>query len=117
MQRDWELVRAILLALAAQPDLAGRIAARNLPDWPAAEVNYHLWLLIEAALVVGRASGAPGTGDALSAYATALTWKGQELLAAIKSESAWTRIRRELASRAVDLSFQSILTAAAALLH
>lgn len=116
MPRDWELIRAILRALAAQPDLSGRITARDLPDWPAEAVQYHFWLLLQAGLVTGRVSGTPGTGDALAGYVTALTWPGQELLAAIRADGAWARIRRELAGRALDLSLQTILSAATALI-
>lgn len=117
MRRDWELIRAILAALEAQPDMGGRVGARNLPDWPAEVVHYHLWLLIEAGLVAGRCQGQPASADGMTCHATLLTWSGQEFLAATRSDASWERIRRALVDRGIDLSFEAIRAAAGALFN
>lgn len=57
MQRDWELIRAILGKVEELPDTKSRLHARSLPGWAEDAVNYHFWLLIEAGLIERKARG------------------------------------------------------------
>lgn len=115
MRRDWELVRLILARIEAEGDLASRWFAQRFPEWPQEAVNYHLWLLIQAGLITGQCNAdAPGSG--FICYGVALTWTGHEFLAAVRSDTAWARIKARLAERAVDLSLDAVLAAARATL-
>jgi hypothetical protein len=86
MQRDWEVVRKILLAVEAlpteaeHPDLA-------IKDVAAATMVYHLRLLIEAGFVRGRVDAA------YACTVSALTWRGHELLDEIRDDQLWDRVK------------------------
>ncbi|MGN2392671.1 DUF2513 domain-containing protein [Pelomicrobium sp. G1] len=111
MKRDWELIRMILLRIETAPDLSGRYFADRFPEWPADAVNYHLWLLIQSGLIAGQCNAdAPRPG--FVCYGVALTWAGQEFLAAVRDDMAWHRIKARLAERVVDLSLDAVLACA-----
>lgn len=115
MKRDWELIRLILTRIEDHGDLSSRWFADRFPEWPADTVSYHLWLLIQSGLITGQCNAeAPRAG--LVCYGVALTWAGHEFLAAVRNDTAWSRIKARLAERAVDLSFEAIVAAAKALL-
>ncbi len=115
MKRDWELIRLILRRIEAEGDLSSRWFADKFPEWPAEAVSYHLWLLIQAGLIAGQCNAdAPRAG--FVCYGVALTWSGHEFLAAVRSDTAWSRIKARLAERAIDLSFEAVLAAARATL-
>lgn len=111
MKRDWELIRAILVKVEETPDLTTRLFAERFAQWPADAVNYHLWLLIQSGLLTGQCNAdAPRAG--LVCYGVALTWAGHEFLDAVRSETAWNRIKMRLAEKAVDISFEAIVATA-----
>ncbi|UZR29096.1 DUF2513 domain-containing protein [Methylococcus mesophilus] len=114
MQRDWELIRDILTRIEALPDTRSKLLARNLPEWSAEAVNYHLRLMIEAGLIEGHCTSQPGGG--MVCYATMLTWKGHEFMDTVRSDTAWNRIKARLAEKSIDLSFDAIVAAGQAVL-
>ncbi len=115
MRRDWELIRAMLVKVEDAPDLATRLFAERFPHWPEEAVNYHLWLLIKSGLITGKCNAdEPRAG--FVCYGVALTWAGHEFLAAVRSDTAWNRIKTRLAEKAVDVSFDAIVAAAKAVL-
>jgi hypothetical protein len=110
MKRDWELIRTILARVEDSPDLVTRLFADRFPEWPEQAVNYHLWLLIQSGLVTGKCNAdEPRAG--FVCYGVALTWAGHEFLDAVRSDTAWNRIKTLLAEK-VDLSCEAILAAA-----
>lgn len=115
MKRDWELIRVILTRIEAHGDLSARWFAERFAEWPQDVVNYHLWLLVSSGLITGKCNAdEPRAG--LVCYGVALTWMGHEFLAAVRSDTAWSRIKERLAERAIDLSFEAIVAAARALM-
>lgn len=115
MKRDWELIRLILSRIEADGDLASRWFADKFPEWPADAVNYHLWLLIDAGFITGQCNAdEPRAG--FVCYGVALTWAGHEFLAAVRNDTAWSRIKARLAERSIDLSVEAVLAAARAAL-
>ena len=115
MKRDWEIVRLILCRIEADGDLFSRWFADRFPELPADAVSYHLWLLIQSGLITGQCNAdAPRAG--FVCYGVALTWRGHEFLAAVRSDTAWRRIKARLAERAIDMSFDSVMAAARAAL-
>lgn len=117
MQRDWELIRAILAKVEALPDTRSRLFARSLNDWPEDGVNYHFWLLVESGLVEGKCTAPPGGNAGTTCFLTTLTWTGHEFLDTVRSDTAWNRIRQQLAEKALELSFEAIVAAGRAALR
>ena len=115
MKRDFEVIRYILGKLE-EAESAELQYPLQLSAYPAAVISYHLWLLIQSGLIIGACNQeAPYAGD-FQCYGVCLTWAGHEFLSAIREEAAWKKIRRYLAERALDLSYESIKAAATALL-
>lgn len=111
MKRDWELIRVILEKTEELPDSRSRLFARGVSGWSEDEVNYHLWLLLDARLIEGNCASKPGAGTTLLCCATALTWKGHEFLDTVRSDRAWNRIKRWLNEKGFELSFEAIVAA------
>ncbi|MBN1452113.1 MAG: DUF2513 domain-containing protein [Anaerolineales bacterium] len=88
MKRDLDLVRKILFLVEDKPDIHRPINSKSfdLPDWSAAEINYHLLLLVEAGYLEGRAE--PYESDA-NVFITRLTWPGHEFLEAARDDGRW----------------------------
>ena len=116
MKRDWEVIRTILAKVEELPDTRSKFLPRALPGFAADDVNYHLWLLIDAGLIEGTCAGKPGTGTTLLCCGQALTWKGHEFLDTVRSDTAWNRIKKWLNARALDLSFEAIVAAGRAVI-
>lgn len=116
MRRNWDLIREILTSLEEADDINTLLMAKDFPDWPAEQVCYHLWLLIQSGLIVGRCNHEiPRKG--FQCYGVCMTWAGQEFLAAIKNDTAWKRIKTLLKDKSIDLSYEAIKTVALSILQ
>lgn len=106
MQRNWDLIRQILLQLEAQPTQEGRLAPGDVPgyDWQA--VSYHIRLLGEAGLAEVQCQ--EGLGQPPFCVARRLTWAGHELLDQIRARSGWQRIQTYARERGIDLSLEAV---------
>ena len=117
MRRDWELIRIILTKVEELPDTRSKFLPRELPGFAADDVNYHLWLLIDAGLIEGDCIGRRDSEMFhCHYYGRALTWRGREFLDMVRSDTAWNRIRKWLNARALDLSFEAIVAAGRAVI-
>lgn len=106
MKRNWEVVRAILLAMEEKPADGSVYDESHFPKISPEVFNYHAELLIEAGLVTGiNVSSMDGPASMLFR----LTWAGHEFLDAIKSDTAWTKIKEKATEKGVDLSFDTII--------
>lgn len=115
MKRDFEVIRYILVKLE-EAESAELQYPRHMPDYPETVISYHLWLLIQSGMIVGKCNSETPYPGNFQCYGVCLTWAGHEFLSAIREEAAWKKIRRYLAERALDLSYESIKAAATALL-
>ncbi|MDO9141452.1 MAG: DUF2513 domain-containing protein [Methylobacter sp.] len=105
MQRNWDIIRKILLKVEALPTEGSDFYSADLADTDAETSAYHMRLLLEAGLIIG------GCRDALgppSCHANRLTWEGHEFLDKIKNETLWQRIKATARSKGIDLSFTVI---------
>jgi DNA-binding transcriptional ArsR family regulator len=110
MKRDWELIRKILIAVEEQADGDGYVDADVIPGHDRGRVSSHIEILGEAGLIKARRMGPPGSGGLFAA--TALTWRGHELLGQIRKDSAWGRIKSLTAEKGLSLSVDVIVAAA-----
>lgn len=110
MPRDWDLVRAILLALEQLPDFKGQLRPEDIQGYNAALVTYHIMLIEEAGLIEAIVSQTMG-GEAF-ALGRRMTWAGHELLDAIRAPSMWNRIKRTALDKGLDLTLDVILAIA-----
>jgi len=98
-ERDMDLVRAILF----WAEDAGRPAKR--PDADKLALCYHVKIMVEAELIDGlgdyhRVPGEDRFEPGL-AVVKGITWKGQDFLAAMRSETAWKAVKNAFAKHGV----------------
>lgn len=108
MQRNWDIIRKILLAVEALPTEDSQLTSNT------EEVAYHMQLCWLEGLIVG--GGESLNGKPITAYANRLTWEGHEFLDKIKNESIWRQVKAMAREKGVDLSFGVIKDLAKALI-
>ena len=101
MKRDWDCIRAILVALEEKADATSFMQPTAIEEFDAGNVIYNMKLMIEAGLIEGQFK--PGKSIAQS-----MTWEGHELLDKIRSEKLWNRIKTVAREQGIALSFQAI---------
>lgn len=111
MQRNWELIREILVALESRETTHGVLSPDQIPGFAAEVVSYHLCLLRDAGLVEARClkpSNVP-----MHCMGVRLTWAGHEFLDSIRNDTAWKKIKALVTSKGLDLTFDAVKVAAA----
>lgn len=106
MQRDWDLIRKILLQVEALGDTQSQVDGGDIEGSDAENVSYHIHLLIESGLVEGVCS--QGLDGPLRCFASALTWEGHEFLDKIRSVGMWNKIKTVAREKGLSLSFDVI---------
>lgn len=107
MRRNFDLVREILIAIADQPAGSGNFSLAFPGEYEDVLVLEHLELLIEAGLVDGVVSRSMDAGIG-QASITRLTWAGQDFIAAIESDSNWSKVKAFLAESGKLLTIEAI---------
>lgn len=106
MQRDWEVIRKILLKIEELPPngtlQSFQLAAEGIDKDSAA---FHMWLLIDAGLVDGQSADSLSSR---SSIARRLTWAGCEFFDNIKKDTNWSKVKEVAKSRGLDLTFDVI---------
>ena len=75
MKRDWDCIRAILLALEDKGDTASPLGPNEVKGFDQSLVSYYIRRLMEAGLVKGTCAG--GSGFCI---ATEITWQATSTL-------------------------------------
>ncbi len=92
MKLDKDLVREILLAVEASTHSPEQSISLSLENWTAQEISYHVLLLHEANLLVGR--DASVLADVFPNWqAKRLTYKGHEFLDTVRDGEVWRRTK------------------------
>lgn len=112
MKRDWELVRKILLAVEDLQGDCQTISGSSIPGYDPVVVSYHIFLMKEAGLV--RATCSNSLSEPRQCFAQEMTWSGHEFLDQIRSQTIWNKTVGLLRDKGLDLSFDTIKAAAAA---
>lgn len=100
MKRDMDLVREILKTCAdARGEVDASVFAGERHGF--AEVAYHFEIMDEAGLVKS-AIARDVNGVVVDARVTALTWEGNDFLAAVNDEKVWKRVKAKIAAMAGD---------------
>lgn len=114
MRRDWDLIRLILTALESRDTTHGGLAPDAFPDYPQEVVAYHFYLLEQAGLIDANLRKSGNTG--VFGIARNLTWEGQEFLDKIRNDTVWNKIKATVKQKGLELTFDTIKAAAAALI-
>lgn len=109
MQRDWEVVRQVLLGLEQLGTGASVVPDSDVPPYDRENVAYHMKLLAEAGIVDAHCTETTGGTHCL---ASRLTWAGHEFLDHVRDHTVWNRIEATAREKGLALSFD-VITAAA----
>lgn len=112
MKRDWELVRKILIAVEGLEGHGQTVEGSSIAGYDATLVSYHIFLMKEAGLV--RAVCSSPLSEPRQCFAQEMTWAGHEFLDQIRSQAVWSKTVGLLREKGLDLSFDTIKAAAAA---
>jgi len=106
MERNWELVRKILLALEAKQSTRESLNPEEIEGFDSEVVSYHILILDEAGLVEANCSQA--FTAPLNCFGERLTWEGHEFLDEIRSDTVWKNTKSLLKDKGIALSFEAI---------
>lgn len=106
MQRDWDLIRKILLQVEALGDTRSHLEADGIDGADHEAVSYHIRLLMESGLAKGVCS--QGLDGPLRCAASSLTWDGHEFLDSIRSSGMWNKIKATAREKGLSMSFDAI---------
>jgi hypothetical protein len=106
MQRDWDLIRKIMIAIEELGDTQSHVEGDAIDGIDAERVSYHISLLIEADLVKGFC--VKGIDGPLRCAASSLTWEGHEFLDKVRSSGMWNKIKAVAREKGLSLSVDVI---------
>ena len=105
MERDWELIRAILFRLEQHSSPVDVLRPEHMPPHTPDKVAYHIKIMMQAGLIDGECSKTIGGAYCM---ASSLTWNGQEFLATIRDETAWNQARKHIRQAGITITFEAI---------
>jgi hypothetical protein len=106
MKRDWDCIRAILIALDEKGDTASALRANEVEGFDFDLVSYNMSLLIDAQLIKGTCI--QPTDRTVQCIAFGMRWEGHELLDKMRSATLWNKIKSAARERAIPLSFDAV---------
>lgn len=107
MQRNWDVIRKILLLVEALPTAESTVDSDQVNGIAPEVAAYHMRLLTDVGLADG--GGRPSSpGGAEYRFISSLSWSGHELLDAIRRETVWNRVKAVARDKGVDLTFDAV---------
>lgn len=107
MQRNWDVIRKILLLVEALPTPESSVDSDQVNGIAPAVAAYHMRLLVAAGLAAGGGRcSMPGAAE--WRFIDSLTWQGHELLDSIRNDGIWNKIRAVARDKGVDLTFDAV---------
>lgn len=110
MNRDWGIIREILLKLEAAATPNTNLNAKDLAPFPMQEVAYNMRLLDQAGYIKARIlESSTGNGEINAAMAIHMTARGHELLDSIRNDTVWTKVKDKFAKNGLDMTFDLVI--------
>jgi hypothetical protein len=103
MKRDMDLVRKLALAMQDHPE-AQAPKEVQLDGYSDEQIGHHLYLMLDGGLIVGVQSD-NFEDDGPTAFATCLTWAGQDFADAARSDTTWNRAKATIKDKAITVGF------------
>lgn len=118
MVRNWDTIRAILLALEKVETAQATVRFDQFDEIPAQDVGYHMMLLKDAGLIEANIlKSGSGDGAIATALARRLTFSGHEFLDQIRDPGLWAKIKSKVKDKGFDLTIDTIKAAAALIVN
>lgn len=111
MQRNWEIIREILLRLEASDKPNPYINANSFDGLEEQEVAYNMRLLSEAGYIEAKIQNLhDGSGKIGVALATKITNSGHNLLDTMRNDTVWSKIKDKFSTSGIDMTFDLVIT-------
>lgn len=107
MRRNWDTIRELLAKVEECTLPTEMVRLGDFPAERAAEVSYHMTLLIEAGLIDGQMVKTIGP-EVKDFLAEKLTWNGHEFLDSIRSDTVWQKTKKLFAEQGLSMTFDLI---------
>ena len=114
MKRDWDLIRDILLEIESSSFENQKVFIIKRSDSEKSLRGCHAKLLYEAGFISGVIAHDTELWQLLDAD---LTWKGQELLAHLRSSTILKSVKEKALDKGVDLSFDAVIKIAGTIIN
>lgn len=111
MERNWDMIRDILIKLEELDPAEGALKLSTFPTDKAYEYSYHVELLIEAGLIYGEMSKTVSK-NAHDFSVNRLTWSGHEFLDSIRSDNVWNKTKKSFLSSGVTMTLDLVRSVA-----
>lgn len=108
MQRNWDVVRKILLKLEEIGDTTSHLQSDQINGYDPELVSYHMRLLDEAGLIKAKCH----QRNPLNCVALSMTWRGHEFLDQIRQDTVWNKVKGSAREKGLDLSLDVIVSLA-----
>ena len=105
MDRNWNLIREILLKLKEMPPEKGNLLLEDFPSDKAHEYSYHVELLMDAGLIKGRLSDEIYGTAPQDFWISGMTWEAHELLDSIQNDTIWKKVKNRFSKEGVAMTF------------
>lgn len=107
MKRNWDTIRELLAKVEECTLPTEMVRLGDFPDERAAEVSYHMALLVDAGLVKGQMVKTIGP-EVKDFFAEKLTWSGHEFLDSIRSDTVWRKVTKLFAEQGLSMTFDLV---------
>jgi hypothetical protein len=111
VKRNWDTIRELLIKVEECTLPTEMIRLSDFPNERAAEISYHMSLLIEAGLVKGQMVQTIGP-EIKDFFAQRLKWQGHEFLDTIRSNTVWDKTKKTFIEKGLEMSFDLVKTVA-----
>lgn len=113
MQKNWAIIRQILLRLADAPTLNMVLRPDHFEEFAPHDVAHNMRLLAEAGFIEAAIhDGRTGMGDLQAAIALRLNHSGRELLHTTRNEAVWQQIQKTCRDSGLEMSFDLVTSVA-----
>lgn len=111
MKRNWDTIRELLIKTEECTLPTEIVRLNSFPKERAAEISYHVRLLIDARLVNGKMSETLGS-EVKDFFVSSLTWHGHELLDTIRSNQVWEKTKATFLEKGIEMTFELVKSGA-----
>ncbi|MGD9826038.1 MAG: DUF2513 domain-containing protein [Desulfobacter sp.] len=110
MERNWDVIREILLKIEKQPMVKGSLTLSDFENKDPSIISYHVQIMLEAGLINGSMYGEMVDIDGFSIER--MTWEGHEFLDTIRNDSVWSKVRKKFTETGISMTLDLVKTLA-----
>lgn len=112
MERNWDLIREILIRVKEKPIAEYTLDLSYWSEDIQPEIVYHIEILLDEGYLKGTMHTG-GFGELDIPLVKHLTWEGQNYLDSIGDDTVWNKTKESFVSKGLSMSFDLVTSVAA----